>query len=84
MPTKGQAGNSFDDAQGRDEGGIGDADNVQKTSYVTGKGTDPNAQRRKGEVVASVGSGGGINVLGWAVGLVAVLVGLVYLIGVVR
>ena len=45
MTEKGQGGNSFDaspDAQ------LGGADDVQKTTYVTGRGTDPAARRKGG------------------------------------
>ena len=65
------------------ETALGGADAVEKTSYGTGRGTDPNAHPIAG-VSARTPSGGGINVLGWAVGAIAVVIGLVYLLGAVR
>ena len=45
MQKSTDGGNSFDEArqQGGREPVIGDADNVQKTSYVVGRGTNPDA-----------------------------------------
>ena len=63
------------------ETALGGADAVEKTSYVTGSGTDPHARPIAG-VNAKTPSGGGVNVLGWAVGAIAVVVGLVYLVGI--
>jgi hypothetical protein len=89
-------GSNFDDE--REQGGpelvIGDADNVQKTTYVVGQGTDPGAadpDRGRGAgpdgpergnpdngYVATVRSGGGTNVGLWAVALLALLIAVVY------
>ena len=81
---KGQAGNSFDDAQGRNEGGIGDADNVQKTTWVTGgSGTDPDKNQHE-PLIASVPTGGGVNFGAWAVVAIALVIALVYAAGVFR
>ena len=81
---KGQAGNSFDDAQRREDGGIGDADNVQKTTWLTGgAGTDPNSDQDR-PVIASVPTGGGVNVGAWAVGVIALVIALVYAVGIFR
>ena len=46
MQKSTDGGNSFDEArqQGDRAHVIGDADNVQKTSYVVGRGTDPDAR----------------------------------------
>ncbi len=80
---KGQAGNSFDDAQSREDGGIGDADNVQKTTWVPGSGTDPGEKPIAG-VTARVPSGSGINIGAWAVGIIALVIALVYAAGIFR
>ena len=81
---KGNAGNSFDDAQSRDDGGIGDADNVQKTTWLTGgSGTDPNKDQDR-PVIASVPSGGGVNVGAWVVGGIAVVIAVIYAAGIFR
>jgi hypothetical protein len=81
---KGNAGNSFEDAQRREDGGIGDADNVQKTTYVTGGGgTDPDRNQDQ-PLIARVPSGGGVNVGAWAVGAVALVIALVYAAGLFR
>jgi hypothetical protein len=64
------------------ETALGGADAVEKTSYVVGRGTTPEDQHPIAGVTAKAPSGGGINVLGWAVGAIAVLVGLVYLFGI--
>ena len=65
------------------EASYGGADAVEKTTYVTGSGTDPEA-RNIASVTARVEPGGGTNVLVWAVIAVAVLVALVYAFGVWR
>ncbi len=96
MQKSTDGGNSFDEAragQGGPEHVIGDADNVQKTSYVVGRGTDPDAAdpdrragggagARRGEAdagyTATVRAGGGINIGLWVVALLALLIALVY------
>ncbi len=63
---------------------IGDADNVQKTTWVTGgSGTDPDRDQDK-PVIASVPSGGGVNLGAWAVGVIALVIALVYAVGIFR
>ena len=82
---KGNACNSFEDAQRREDGGVGDADNVQKTTWVAGGGgTDPDKDQSGAPVIASVPSGGGINVGAWAVGIIALVIALIYAAGVFR
>ena len=89
MQKSSAGGNNFDDE--REQGGpeivIGDADKVQKTSYVVGHGTDPSAPdpspaaRRGTEpdaYAATVRSGGGINVGVWVVALLALAIALIY------
>jgi hypothetical protein len=90
-------GSNFDDerAQGGPERVIGDADNVQKTTYVVGRGTDPSAldadaraggggTARRGEPergYAATVRTGGANVGLWLVGGLAALIGIVYAFG---
>ena len=72
MTEKGQGGNSFDaspDAQ------LGGADDVQKTTYVTGRGTDPEA-RRKG--AGSPSAGGRLGAGAWVLIAVAVAIALFF------
>ena len=79
---KGNAGNSFEDAQRKEDGGIGDADNVQKTTYVTGgAGTDPDKNQDQ-PPIASVPSGSGPNVGAWLVGGIAAVIAIVYAAGI--
>ena len=98
MQKSSSGDNSFDEARaerGRDRV-VGDADNVQKTSYVVGRGTDPSAlgpdaghrgdgPRRGNEDLgynASVRTGGGMNVGLIVVVVLAVAIALVYGFGV--
>ncbi len=83
-------GGSFpEDRYSNPEAALGGADAVEKTSYVTGSGTDPEKRdptpvgQRKGEgsVTANVSAGGGQGAT-WAI-IVFLLIGavLVYLLG---
>ncbi|MEJ7808966.1 MAG: hypothetical protein WKG32_00980 [Gemmatimonadaceae bacterium] len=71
-PSSGPSG--FDNEQSN----LGDADAVPKTSYVTGRGTEPEAGARKGEKgetgAARVGPGGGLGVGGLVIGLVVLAI----------
>lgn len=60
----------------------GGADAVEKTSSVVGKGTEPEAQATG--PTAHPRPGGGPNHVAWGVGVMAVLVALVYLLGMMR
>lgn len=73
-------GASFEEGRGRgdDEVADGGADNVQKTSYVVGQGTDPDAPDPVAGVNANVRTGSGMNLGLVAVAVVAVLLALVY------
>jgi hypothetical protein len=101
MQKSASGDNNFDEAregQGGDRAHvIGDADNVQKTSYVVGRGTDPGAAGPDGHhpggdgpprgaqdhgYTAAVRSGGGMNVGLWIVALLAVVIALVYGFGI--
>ena len=62
------------------EAALGGADGVEKTTYVVGKGAEPEA-RASGEYRAR-GAAEGRNVAVWIVGALAALIALVYAIGV--
>jgi hypothetical protein len=87
MQKSSDGSNNFDEAAAGNprsrEPVIGDADDVQKTTYVVGQSTDPNAPDPR-NVEARVPSGDGINVAAWLIGLVAALIAIVYAIGVFR
>ena len=93
MRKSSDGSNNFDEArQQGQEPVIGDADNVQKTSYVVGRGTDPDAaapdrlhgdpHARRGEAehgyTATVKAGGGPNIGLWVVVIIAIAVALIY------
>ncbi len=61
------------------ETALGGADAVEKTSYIVGKGTDPEA-RAPADHPPSVGHTG-TNPMVWIVIVVAVVVGAVYVLG---
>ena len=99
MQKSSSGDNNFDEArQGGDRAHvIGDADNVQKTSYVVGRGTDPSAlgpdarhhggdgpQRGSDDLGynAAVRTGGGINMGLVVVVVIAIAIALVYGFGV--
>ena len=60
---------------------VGDADGVQKTSYVTGRGTDPDATSAGPAATGSAGRGA--NALLWVAVLIAVALVAIYGIGLV-
>jgi hypothetical protein len=64
------------------EAALGGADAVEKTTYVVGEGTEPGA-RPRGEYVAR-GAADRPSVAVWIVGGIAVLIALVYVIGIFR
>jgi hypothetical protein len=64
------------------EAQLGGADSVEKTTYVVGKGTDPNA--RKGEGPSAVVPSGAPRMVAVVVVVLVVLVALAYLIGAMR
>jgi hypothetical protein len=65
------------------EAQLGGADDVEKTTYVVGKGTDPNARKGEGPTATVSGRGAPTIVLAIVVALV-VLVALAYVIGIGR
>ena len=78
------ASSSADPARFEDaETALGGADSVQKTSYVTGEGAEPEGAPRAG-VIARTTTGGGVNVGAWVVGAIAAIIALVYALGVFR
>ena len=64
------------------EAQLGGADAVEKTTYVVGEGTDPDARPRSAYVARDAGGGANLGV--WIVGGLAVLIALVYAIGIFR
>jgi hypothetical protein len=64
------------------EDALGGADAVEKTTYVTGEGTEPEAQPT-GAYIAR-GTAGAGNAAVWIVGGIAALIALVYVIGIFR
>ena len=81
MPEKSTGGGSFPDNRDPDaEAAYGGADAVEKTTYVTGSGTDPEAIKPAG-VSARVPAGGGQNATWVIIGLLFVAAVLVYVLG---
>ena len=76
-PSSGPSGFDHEQTSG------GDADEVQKTSYVTGQGTDPSAQAPD-TAIARVNPGGGMGVGGWVLIAVIVFIAIVYGFGFFR
>ena len=63
------------------EAALGGADAVEKTTYVTGKGTDPSAEKPPGAPSARVSAGAGQGTT-WAIlAFLAIAAVLVYLLG---
>ena len=66
------------------EAQLGGADAVEKTTYVTGKGTTPEARRPRGEPAATVPANPGRNALFWTVLVIVVLLVIAYVGGLFR
>jgi hypothetical protein len=78
QPTDG--GSFPEDRYKNPEAALGGADAVEKTTYVTGKGADPSAQKPPGEPSARVKSGG--QGATWAIiAFLIIAAVLVYLLG---
>ena len=78
-PTDG--GNFPQDRYKNPETALGGADAVEKTTYVTGKGTEPSASQPPGSPAARVRAGSGQGAT-WAIlGFLMVAAVLVYLLG---
>jgi hypothetical protein len=65
------------------EASLGGADAVEKTTYVVGAGTDPNARKGEGPSATVAGRGAPMMVVLVVIALVG-LVALAYLVGIVR
>jgi hypothetical protein len=63
------------------ETALGGADAVEKTTYVTGKGTDPEAMHKGGTTSARVPSGSGHGATWAIIAFLAIAAVLVYLLG---
>ena len=81
-PRPGSEGGQIPQKRYRDpEAALGGADAVEKTTYVEGRGTRPEAHVPPGTPTATVPARGGRNVLLWIVALVVVLLVIGYLGG---
>jgi hypothetical protein len=58
---------------------LGGADAVEKTTYVVGEGTDPSGRPKPGTVPPT--GDGGTNPVVWLTIAIAVIVGLIYILG---
>ncbi len=77
-------GGSFDaDRYKNPETALGGADAVEKTTFVTGSGTEPETVKPVG-IAAKVPAGGGRNATWIIIGLLIVAAVLVYVLGVGR
>jgi len=75
-------GGSFpEDRYKNPEAALGGADAVEKTTYVTGQGTDPETVHKPGTPSARVPSGSGQGATWAIIGFLAVMAVLVYLLG---
>ena len=83
MPDNPTNGGNVDPSRYRNpETALGGADAVEKTTYVTGSGTEPEARKPVGEgVSAGVSSGGGQSATWVIIGMLVVAAMLVYLLG---
>jgi hypothetical protein len=79
QPTDG--GSFPQDRYKNPETALGGADAVEKTTYVTGKGTDPSAQRPPGEPSARVKAGTGRGATWAIIAFLVIAAVLVYLLG---
>lgn len=81
----GDAGGQFPADRYRDpEAQLGGADAVEKTTYVTGKGTSPEARHPRGQPAATVPANPGRNAFFWIVLVVVVLLVVLYVAGLFR
>ncbi len=79
QPTDG--GSFPQDRYKNPEAALGGADAVEKTTYVTGKGTDPSAQAPATVPSARVSPGSGRGTTWMILGFLAIAAVLVYLLG---
>jgi hypothetical protein len=76
QPTVDQGAGPYDHAEAQ----LGGADAVEKTTYVVGEGTEPDARPRGDYIARGAARGASLGV--WIIGGVAVLIALVYAIGI--
>jgi hypothetical protein len=80
-PRPGDNGDQVPEARYRDaEAELGGADAVEKTTYVEGRGTSPEARTPPGEATATVPSRG-VSWVAWGILIVIVLLAIAYLGG---
>jgi len=78
-------GGSFPEDRYRNpETALGGADAVEKTTYVTGKGTEPEARHQEGTASARVPSGSGHGATWVIIAFLAIAAVLVYVLGIGR
>ena len=66
------------------EAALGGADSVEKTTYVTGSGTEPEARKPVGAAAGGVPAGGGQSATWMIIVFLLALAALVYLMGFAR
>ena len=82
MPENPTGGGSFPEDRYRNpETALGGADAVEKTTYVTGQGTEPEARHQAGTPSARAPSGAGHGATWAIIGFLVVAAVLVYLLG---
>jgi hypothetical protein len=82
MPDQPTDGGSFPQDRYRNpETALGGADAVEKTTYVTGRGTEPSGNQPAGSPSARVGAGSGQWATWAIIGFLVVAAVLVYLLG---
>ena len=82
MPDQPTDGGSFPEDRYRNpETALGGADAVEKTTYVTGKGTEPSGSQPPGSPAARVGAGAGQGATWAVIGFLVIAAVLVYLLG---
>ncbi len=82
MPDRPADGGQFpQDRYESPETALGGADAVEKTTYVTGSGTEPEAVKGRDAVIAKVAPGGGQGTTWAIIGILIIGAVLVYLLG---
>jgi hypothetical protein len=82
MDERPESGGSFPEDRYRNpETALGGADAVEKTTYVTGQGTEPETRHQAGTPSARAPSGSGHGATWAIIGFLAVAAVLVYLLG---
>ena len=85
MPDQPADGGSFPEDRYRNpETALGGADAVEKTTYVTGKGTEPEGSQPPGSPSARVRAGSGQTATWAIIGFLVIAAVLVYLLGLGR